>query len=65
MEETYVVRAIDVGYGHVKFSEGPNNGGHMQFDSFPSQAPLSVSTQLATDVMRQRDTFLVPIEDKT
>jgi plasmid segregation protein ParM len=62
-----VVRAIDVGYGHIKFSDGrdPANPAVIRTDSIPSQSPsVQPSLQTVGGVMKQRDTFIVPVEDR-
>jgi plasmid segregation protein ParM len=58
------VRAIDVGYGHVKYTNGRDQAGHVQVDSFPSQSPRASSDQnYASHVMHRRDTHLIRIGD--
>ena len=59
-----IVRAIDVGYGHVKWTEGRDNFGEIIAESFPSQAPLSTEGKGTPQVMLQRDTFVVPVNGK-
>lgn len=61
MSPALVVRAIDVGYGHVKFTDGYSDDGTLCVDSFPSQSPVSSGAQLKSVSMQQRDTFLVPV----
>ena len=59
-----VVRAIDVGYGHVKWTEGRDTDGDIIADAFPSQAPLATEGKVKTNVMLQRDTFVIPVNGK-
>lgn len=59
-----VVRAIDVGYGHVKYTESLDARGAVRYASFPSQSPIARKPMLTGGVMTRRDTFLVPIADK-
>lgn len=60
-----VVRAADVGYGHVKFTDGIESDGQARCDSFPSQSPPSKDQSLAVGVMQRRDTFAVRIKNRT
>jgi plasmid segregation protein ParM len=63
--EAPVVRAVDVGYGHVKFTDGINpTTNDVRTDSFPSQAPVASGDDLDVDIMLKRDTFAIPIGDK-
>lgn len=59
-----VVRAVDVGYGHVKFTDGRNARGQILLDSFPSQ---SIAAPKAGDMDRgafqKLDTFIIPVKD--
>lgn len=62
-----VVRAIDVGYGHIKFSEGrePTQPHAIRTDSIPSQSPgAKPGLHQPSGVMKQRDTFIVPAGDR-
>ena len=62
-----IARAIDVGYGHIKFSDGrdPTNSNIIRTDSIPSQSPTAKpSVNLGAGVMKQRDTFLVPVGER-
>ncbi|HNV25097.1 MAG TPA: PRTRC system protein D [Nitrospira sp.] len=62
-----IARAIDVGYGHIKFSDGrdPTNSNTIRTDSIPSQSPTAKpSVNLGAGVMKQRDTFLVPVGER-
>jgi len=62
-----VVRAIDVGYGHVKFTDGRDTEtGDLRTYSIPSQSPGYKGTIVAGGggVMKRRDTFVIPIADR-
>lgn len=59
-----VVRAVDVGYGHVKFTEGYDELGAIVAESFPSQSVISPKSQHQSMVWQQRDTFHIPIGDR-
>ena len=62
-----VVRAIDVGYGHVKFTDGRDTEtGDLRTYSIPSQSPAYKGTIVAGGggVMKRRDTFVIPIADR-
>lgn len=61
-----VVRAVDVGYGHIKFTDGSDfQDQRVQTDSIPSQAPIAQADAIAgPGVLAKRDTFLVPIGDR-
>lgn len=61
MSNALVVRSVDVGYGHVKFTDAYGEDGTLCVDSFPSQSPVSSGAQLKSVSMQQRDTFLVPV----
>jgi plasmid segregation protein ParM len=65
MNNEVVVRAIDVGYGHVKFSDGYNPDGALRVESFPSQSPVAKGDALTVNVMKRRDTFFVPVGKRT
>lgn len=58
-----VVRAVDVGYGHVKFTDG-FDGESILAESFPSQSVVSSASQHQSKVWQQRDTFQIPIGDR-
>jgi len=60
-KSTPIVRAVDVGYGHVKWSEGRDDTGLILADVFPSQAPLAIESDFQTEIMQRRDTFVVPV----
>lgn len=59
-----VVRAIDVGYGHVKWTEGRDSDDEIIADAFPSQAPLVTESKIKVHEWQQRDTFVIPINGK-
>ena len=57
-----VVRAVDVGYGHIKFTDGRDTTGNIRTDSIPSQSPgTKPAMHKGIGVMKQRDTFVIPI----
>lgn len=60
-----IVRAIDVGYGHVKYTDGYDQDGELRADAFPSQAPVTQGQDLKSEFLQARDTFLVPINGRT
>ena len=64
MEREVIVRAIDVGYGHVKFTDGYSQDGTLRVESFPSQSPVTKGDPLTVNVMKRRDTFLVQVGKK-
>ena len=57
-----VVRAVDVGYGHVKFSTGCVDD-VIETSFFPSQSPMACGTTIESPVMQRRDTFSIPLGD--
>lgn len=63
---TPTVRAADVGYGHIKFTEGRNKQGEIVTNSMPSQSPVAGALYAdgagAALVMNRRDTFRVPVD---
>lgn len=62
-----IVRAIDVGYGHIKFTDGRDTEtGALRTDSIPSQSPAYKGPIVASGggVMKRRDTFVVPVEGR-
>lgn len=62
-----IVRAIDVGYGHIKFTDGHDTeNSTLRTDSIPSQSPAYKGTIVAGGggVMKRRDTFIVPVEGR-
>lgn len=76
MNQLPIVRAIDVGYGHVKFTDGRDpETNEIRTDSIPSQSPAATvhvrqaghgeSSFAGGVVMRSRDTFRVPVGDRT
>ena len=60
------VRAVDVGYGHIKFTTGRDPITRtITTDSIPSQSPAAKQqTRIAGGVLKQRDTFIVPIGER-
>jgi len=59
---SFAVRAIDIGYGHVKFSDGIDPGSHeVSASSFPAQSPIAPKRVIHTEATQRRDTFLVPL----
>jgi plasmid segregation protein ParM len=59
------VRAIDVGYGYVKYTDGrAEESASIHTDSFPSQSPPPSDQITDTGVMHRRDTFVVGINDR-
>lgn len=64
-DKELVVRAIDVGYGHIKFTEGRHaTTRQIRTDSIPSQSPTAKPPLTAGGVMNRRDTFIIPIGDR-
>lgn len=61
--KSLIVRACDVGYGHIKFSDGRDASGAIRTDSIPSQSPPAkkASKKDVGVVMSQRDTFAIPV----
>ena len=67
MENTSLsVRAVDVGYGHIKFTTGRDPVTRtITTDSIPSQSPAAKQqSRIAGGVLKQRDTFVVPVGDR-
>lgn len=59
-----VVRAVDVGYGHVKYTEGRNPRGAIIASSFPSQSIAAAkSGSLEIGALLKMDTVIVPVKD--
>ncbi len=57
-----VVRAVDVGYGHIKFTDGRDTTGNIRTDSIPSQSPgTKPAMHNKIGVMKQRDTSVIPV----
>lgn len=56
-----VVRAIDVGFGLVKFSLRGIDGGNVRFMNFPSMAIPADASAVRSLGTRRRDTFDVPV----
>lgn len=62
-----VVRAVDVGYGHIKFTDGRDTATQaIRTDSIPSQSPAYKVdlVNAAGGVMKHRDTFAIPVGDR-
>jgi len=59
-----VIRAIDAGYGNVKFVVNPNIWSSNSCQLFPSIALPHVHTDPCTDSMNERDTVIVQIGDE-
>lgn len=60
-----IVRAIDVGYGEVKFSEGRDpQTKAIRTDSFPSASPAASEQSIDRGVMQRRDTFIVQVGER-
>ena len=67
MTSNLIVRAVDVGYGHIKFTDGRDTeSGALRSDSIPSQSPAYKGTIVAGGggVMKRRNTFVVPVEGR-
>jgi len=63
--KSFEVRAIDIGYGHVKFSDGIDPETHeVSAASFPAQSPVAPKRVINTEATQRRDTFLVPCNDE-
>ena len=64
-QHSLTVRAIDVGYGYVKYTDGrAEESAPIHTDSFPSQSPPASDQMTDTGVMERRDTFVVGINDR-
>lgn len=62
MSSPLVVRSVDVGYGHIKFSDGRDANNRIQCDSFPSRSPIAHEKTIVNGgIMHSRDTFLVEV----
>jgi plasmid segregation protein ParM len=59
------VRAIDVGYGHIKYTTGRNKHSVIT-QAIPSLSPIfsAPNGQFHDTLMQERDTFLVPVGDR-
>ena len=64
MSHQFSVRAVDCGYGHIKFADGRDEAGAIRCDSFPSQSPTARGGSLDGGVIQRRDTFLVEINGR-
>lgn len=62
---SFTVRAIDIGYGHVKYTDGFDPDTHdVAASCFPAQSPIAPKRMIETDATLRRDTFLVPCDDQ-
>lgn len=61
-----IVRAVDVGYGHIKFSDGRDpTDQSIRTDALPSQSPKAKPVLgSGGSVLKQRDTVVIPVGDK-
>lgn len=60
--EGNVVRAIDVGYGNVKFVlEHPDVSGKITCEIFPSRSPVAGDKSLSAGVVQGRDTVIIEV----
>lgn len=59
----FSVRALDLGYGHVKFTDGRSEDGAVRCDSFPSQSPAAMENTLDGAVVQRRDTHIVRVSN--
>jgi len=64
MKNNLIVRAVDVGYGHVKYSLGRNEAGAIHCDRFPSLSPAVQDDVDFGNYMLKRNTFVVTIEGR-
>ncbi len=65
-DKELVVRAIDVGYGHIKFTDGREaSTRQIRTDSIPSQSPAAKAPLTAGGVMNRRDTFIIPVGERS
>lgn len=59
------VRAIDVGYGHVKYVlKHRVASNEIECESFPSRSPQAQGTDLSSGVMSKLDTFTVEVNNR-
>lgn len=62
MHKPIAVRAVDVGYGHVKYSEGRHPGSRaIQTNGFPSQSPGAREHVMDIPAMDRLDTHIVEV----
>jgi plasmid segregation protein ParM len=65
MHRHLIVRAVDVGYGHIKFTNGRDpDTGLILTDGHPSQSPIARKPQSNSKVLSRRDTAIVPVGDR-
>ncbi len=59
------VRATDIGYGHVKLTEGIDpDTNDVSALCFPAQSPIAPQRMINAEATQRRDTFLVPCDDQ-
>lgn len=60
----WIVRAVDVGFGHVKFTEGRKGRGKIELGHFPSQSTIVMKGDIGVDseALHKLDVFLIPIQ---
>lgn len=60
----WVVRAVDVGFGHVKFTEGRKGRGKIELSHFPSQSTVVMKRDIGVDseALHKLDVFVIPIQ---
>lgn len=59
-----IVRALDVGYGAVKFVVGHHPGQPVVCQKFPSLAPIASRTDLSAGSLRGRETVVVEVDGR-
>ena len=63
--KSFAVRAIDIGYGHVKYTDGFDPETQVVAAAcFPAQSPIAPKRMIETDATLRRDTFLVPCDNQ-
>lgn len=66
MEKKPFIRALDVGYGNVKFVlEHMDLGSPVRCSSFPSRAPVASEADLGAGMLKSRNTVIVPVNGIT
>jgi len=61
-QNQYIVRAVDIGFGHVKWTDG-RDGDKIRADSFPSQSPIAHEVDFRSEILQRRDTVIVPVNN--
>ena len=61
MTTSYIVRAIDIGYGNTKFSTSHEPGKDISCKMFPSLAPQATSSDLGAGMLARRNTVQVSV----